>query len=732
MVLSWFEKSHPEVQLRKKARLGGWVDVMKQCPKCNDPKEGGGLPFRGEETTTSQRRQDPPQHLKKRGEDYREPEKGHLKRSHRSENEKQHLERSHRSDHGEHHEKQHLEKSHRRVRQSTRQQSGHDNRHVGIDRDREREKHRRVRERSRQRSDRNHVSDRMEGRPNRQKESSHRVRDSSRPDPQHAPSRRDIQHNSRPIHRRTVSSSHAAQYEHTSRPVHKRTVSSNHGVDDNRKDDADPKSGLGIPSRKTGSRRNIETGKRPTKEPSSRRINENSTRHRHNRRRDSSSSSSDSSSSSSSLSSYFERPMSGRQTQKDKKSAPQSNENKPVTRSRADEKKHKGESTPLYRRQKSDRETPRTTLHRDASRKNHPKASRGRTLSPKPSHKFSTTSATRQHLRGQFLSRSDRSGDVIIEPTYKNTKDQSLSASARDTAPRSHTSKPEERRKRKPSPAGRQSSSSTRPVQSKSVNLDCPPPAKSANETDSDRSFNESIDFTSYRRPSRESFDEIVNPQIYSTEEVAPNEVSETASLADSNFSETLGDGNSDEKDHNGDSVSNFPKDTVQSHNPESSHSINETRDESEGDKVGLMSEEYNSSKNIGHFYVPRSSHLKGRQQSESLKNHLGHDQYNISASSLNFSEPSLLETSADNSPSIPEIYSRVSEHPGTTPLQLHPPKSFQTNINTSERNTASDKKQVYGLGIKEEMSRRGKSLNERFRSYDYHLAQYMLRNLYL
>ena len=25
---------HPEIQLRKRARFGGWKDVLKQCPKC--------------------------------------------------------------------------------------------------------------------------------------------------------------------------------------------------------------------------------------------------------------------------------------------------------------------------------------------------------------------------------------------------------------------------------------------------------------------------------------------------------------------------------------------------------------------------------------------------------------------------------------------------------------------------------------------------------------------------
>lgn len=32
---------HPEVQLRRRARFGGWKDVLKQCPKCNEMGGGG-------------------------------------------------------------------------------------------------------------------------------------------------------------------------------------------------------------------------------------------------------------------------------------------------------------------------------------------------------------------------------------------------------------------------------------------------------------------------------------------------------------------------------------------------------------------------------------------------------------------------------------------------------------------------------------------------------------------
>jgi hypothetical protein len=267
--------------------------------------------------------------------------------------------------------------------------------------------------------------------------------------------------------------------------------------------------------------------------------------------------------------------------------------------------------------------------------------------------------------------------------------------------------------------------------------VDFNPPPTSAPHDDSYHSFNESIDFASYRQSSRESLDDMFR-EVYSTEtakKTANNvfdEVIESESLADSNFSNTLGDGSSDGKAPKEEGLSSFFKDTIQSKNPELFHTINKILEEEQSDNNNSLSKRLDRlSMSVGHAHQPSQ---KERKQSMSNSAFVDPNHHNISLSSLNVSEPSLLETSTDNSPIIPEMPTRVSAHRKTQsfhpdilshsdPDPIHKEKSksvypgtaasSKVNIDVSERSYFSEERSATSSfsrkdGLKQ-MSKEGK-----------------------
>jgi hypothetical protein len=246
----------------------------------------------------------------------------------------------------------------------------------------------------------------------------------------------------------------------------------------------------------------------------------------------------------------------------------------------------------------------------------------------------------------------------------------------------------------------------------KPVNFNPVPPPQSA-EVESDHSFNESIDFASYRRNSRESLDDDVFEKVYSTDpENKMNEVFDAESLADSNFSNTLGDTNSiGGKSPGGDSLYTFFKDSIESKNPQLFHTINKILEEEQDDNLG-SNDKAAIQKDRKH--VPKSLGPMSQLNSSGIKQNISiyePDQNNNSSMSLNHSEPSLLETSTDNSPIVPEI-SRSDQkktksfqeplHPQSIPTPKEKAKSLypagnaanvKGNIDVSERSFFSEER---------------------------------------
>ena len=506
-----------------------------------------------------------------------------------------------------------------------------------------------------QRSNRDYPHDRRDGRSNRDRDASrrdlhhgHPRRDlqygSSRRDLQHNPSRRNLDHSSR-LNRNIDQSSRSnrsGEHERNHRVDPRKGYSDRHG-------------------RNEVSKRHLDRdqSKRVVREPSKRGVNESNKRRP--RQKESSSSSSDSSSSSSSSSSDYVRPKSKRPTVKSGSNAKDGDKTTKKSRVAASSDRHND-----LKKDKSSRK---------ATQEIKTKTSRGRTLSPpKSPRQLPSMKDIHKHIRKQSNSRSrsrDRTTDVFIDPTYQYAKDlfenqfkQQQSPPQVDT---STTSETRERTKSPPRRASVDSNGKPKPVVFKPVNFN-PPPSSKYSGTESDHSFNESIEFASYRKLSKESFDDI----IYSTDPDIGHAFESDCADSNSNFSDTLDAVKSNEKASNEDAISSVFEAAIQSVNPKLFQTINNILEEEQrkGDKA--------------------ASNAKSEENRKRVSKSLGHtsqlstnpDQYNVSATSLNASEPSLMETSADVSPNVQHMAAKVTDHRRTQ--SFHPdllysrPDSFQ------------------------------------------------------
>lgn len=213
------------------------------------------------------------------------------------------------------------------------------------------------------------------------------------------------------------------------------------------------------------------------------------------------------------------------------------------------------------------------------------------------------------------LSKSEGAEGLFVDPAYKDAKDLSRSVRSRASS-KGEARKPQSSKDNRHT-LNRQSTGSSGkskpPMMFKTVDFN--PPRAPRSDTGSDHSLIESVEAAHYRHRSKESLDELVFDKVYSTE----HGMLESKSLAGSNFNNTLdGDASEEgarkERDHHG------------------------TR---RGDRDRV-------SKSLRH--TDESSHLADRKYSKSAHFEFDH---NNSLTSLNRSEPSLMETSADISPNI-------------------------------------------------------------------------------
>ena len=214
----------------------------------------------------------------------------------------------------------------------------------------------------------------------------------------------------------------------------------------------------------------------------------------------------------------------------------------------------------------------------------------------------------RLERRESGLSKSE----CVVNPTYKDAKDLSQSIRSRDSTK-------DETQKRQSSKVSRhtlnrQSTGSSGQSKSKMKfkTVDFNPPQAPRSDTGSEI---ESIEAAHKRYSSKESLDELVFDKVDSTR----HDILESESLAGSNFSNTLDRDASEER----------------------AYKKREHHDTRKGDRDRV-------SKSLRH--TDESSHLADRKYSKSA--HFEFDPNN-SLTSLNRSEPSLMETSTDISPKI-------------------------------------------------------------------------------
>jgi hypothetical protein len=183
-----------------------------------------------------------------------------------------------------------------------------------------------------------------------------------------------------------------------------------------------------------------------------------------------------------------------------------------------------------------------------------------------------------------------------------------------------------------------------KPIVLNAVDFDPPAPPVMRKSVDASiGSFNESIDFATY--PKAEHFD----PRAFLPDalESLANKVFDTECMEDSNFSNILGQADMEESDlacckegggkpYNEEGLHSFFKEKIQSQNPGLFNTIESILEEEKGEGEASKAAAARSSE---------SGDSRHKKPAYMDSNH------SVSASSLNLSEPSLLETSTDNSP---------------------------------------------------------------------------------